>query len=60
MCRVFGRALPARDESPVLEHENLVRLANGAQALCDDERGTPFHQPRERLLYEHLGRRIDA
>jgi hypothetical protein len=36
------------------KHNNLVRFADGGQAMGDDDRSTAFHQFFQRLLYQAL------
>ena len=38
------------DETAVVDDEHLVGLAYGAEAVGDDEGGTPGHQAQERFL----------
>ena len=42
------------------EHEDLVRVDDGADALCDDERGAAFHQRVERGLDLRFGGEING
>jgi hypothetical protein len=43
----------------LLQHEDLVGRADGAEAVRDDERRAPAAQPRERLLDERLALRVE-
>ena len=44
----------------VLDHENSVRLANGAQMMRDHDARPSFHQPVQRLHHRLLGRWIQS
>ena len=50
----------AFDDFPVAHDKDLVRLANRAQAVSDDEAGSVGHQPLERFLDKLLSGSIDA
>ena len=49
----------ALDDLAVLERQHLVGVADGAQAVGDDERGPPVQQLLERVLDQPLGARVD-
>src|ERR1019366_4745685 len=38
------------DDSPLLDHQDLVRTANGGEPMRDDKRGAPVHQIGESFL----------
>lgn len=42
------------------QHQNLIRFANRAQPMRDDEARSPAHQVFERFLDQPFGRRIYA
>ncbi len=48
------------NETAVVDDEHLVSLADGAQAVGDDEGGAPGHEAQERFLNVEFGARIDA
>ena len=50
----------ARGDPALVQHQDLVGVAHGADALGDDKAGAPFHQPVERLLDLVLGDGVDA
>ena len=50
----------ARDDAPVVQHQDQVGAAHGAQAVGDDEGGAALHQPVERLLDQLLGLGVHA
>ena len=53
MCAAF-------DDMSFIQHQQQVRVADGAQAVGDDEAGASFQQALQRLLDKPLGARIDA
>ena len=48
------------DDLPVVDHHHVVRVADGAQAMGNDEAGASLHQAQQRLLDAHLGAGIHA
>jgi hypothetical protein len=48
-----------RDHTP-LHDDNLARIPDAGQAVGDDKRSAPLHQPVERLEQERLGSRIEC
>ncbi len=50
----------ALDNFAVIDHQNFIGIAHGAEAVGDDKRGAAFHQPLERLLDELLGGGVHA
>src|SRR5439155_26207128 len=50
----------ALDDLSVLDDEDLVRAADGRQAVRDDDRGAAVEQPVERLFDQHFGRPVDV
>ena len=50
---------PLFHDPPVLQHDNLVGVANGRQTMGDDDSRSTDHQPLQGLLDQHLGFGID-
>ena len=50
----------AFDDLPILQHQHLVRVADGAEAMGDDEGGAPGHQLLQRRLNLTLGAGVHA
>ena len=48
------------DQLTVVDHQNLVGFADGAEAVGDDKAGASMHQPQHGLLDVLLGTGIDA
>ena len=48
------------DDLAVVDDDDVVRVADGAQAVGDDKGGAAFHQAQEALLNARLGARVDA
>ena len=48
------------DDGALLQHENLVRLTNGAEAVGDHETGATLHQALESFLNQSFGRAVSA
>ena len=48
------------DDASVFEDHDGVAVADGGQAVGDDEYGTPFHQVIHTLLYDLLCPGIDG
>ena len=44
---------------PVMEHEDLIRMKNGAEAMRHNQAGAARHQLPQRRLDQCLGLRID-
>src|SRR4026209_1816659 len=51
---------PAFDDATVLEHQDLVRVMNGQEALRDYKRRAPLAQTPHRRLNQMLRRRVHA
>ena len=45
---------------PVAHHEDDVRVADGGEAVGDDEARSALHEAGERVLHDELGARIDG
>ena len=59
---VRGEQAPVRaafDDASVVQHQHLVRLADRAEAVRDDEAGPPAHQAGEGRLEAGLRQGID-
>src|SRR5690606_19614907 len=41
-------------DPPLVEDQDTVRVADGGEAVGDDERGAAFEEPGQRLLHERL------
>ncbi len=50
----------ALDDASVFQYQNLVGIADGAEAVCDDETGATAHESLESLLYQPLGGGVDT
>jgi hypothetical protein len=48
------------DDSAMFQHQNLVRLSNGAQAVSDHKAGAPGQKDREGGLQASFGAGVDA
>ena len=48
----------ALDDMTLVEHDNLIGVFDGRQAMRDHDRGAILHQPRQRILDQALGFRI--
>ena len=48
------------DDAPFVQHNDTVDIADGREAVGDDNGGTPAHQLFERVLNQRLGFGIDA
>src|SRR5262249_1264606 len=44
----------ALDDASLVEHEDLIGVANRGEAMRDDERGAPAHQGMEAVLDQRL------
>ena len=53
------RVRAAFDDSPVVEHENQVRLPDGAEPVGDDKAGATLQKGREGPLNAGLGQGIN-
>src|SRR5436189_5539579 len=54
----FVRA--ARDDSPFLQNQNLIRVSDCRKSLRNDESGPSFAQAADCLLDQVFGLRVDA
>ncbi len=43
------------DDLAMVDDDHIIGIADGAEAVSDDETGTPFHQAQQRLLDTRLG-----
>lgn len=50
----------ALDDTPLLEHDDAVGVAHGAQAVGDDKGGAPAHERVHASLHQPLGVGVDA
>ena len=48
----------ALDDLAVVDHQHLVGIADGGQAVGDDKAGAPFHQAQQGLLQVLFGARV--
>ncbi len=48
------------DDLAVVDHHHVVGVADGAQAVGDDEAGASCHQAQQRFLDARLGARVHA
>ena len=55
-----GFVIALLDETAVINDEDLVSLADRAEAVGDDEGGAPGHQAQQRILNMDFGARVDA
>jgi hypothetical protein len=46
------------DNLPLVDHNHVIGIANGAQAVGDDKARPAFHQPQEGFLDARLGARV--
>ena len=56
--RMFRRAIPPRGDASLLNHQDLIGLAQGAKALGYDKRRSPLHQPPQSSPNGHLRFRV--
>ena len=50
---------PGLDDMPLLHHDDLIRVANGGEAVRDDETGAVAHQLHHSVLDMQLGAGIN-
>ena len=50
----------AFDDASVFQYQNLVGIADGAEAVCDDETCATAHESLESLLDQSLGGGVDT
>ena len=60
MGRLFRGADGPFHDLAILQHKQLVGVADGAQAVGDDKAGAAVQQPGKRLLDEQLGAGVHA
>ena len=48
------------DDPPIINHQHLVGVANGAQPMSDHKARAAPHQVEKRLLDVDFGARVDA
>ena len=58
-CKQLGMRALFHD-APLLEHHDLIRSLDGAEAVSDDQRRAAFEQLAHALLHQHLGQRVDV
>ena len=48
------------DDSPMVEHDDLIGVANGTEAMSNDERRAAMEQYFQRVLQSRFGGTVDA
>ena len=58
--RAHQRVVSSRgDDAAALHHGDAICMANGGEAMRDDEHGAPLHQPLECQLHHALALRVE-